>query len=384
MKLRVEQMNRLLHEVIRTVDHWWDGTHAPDDLRFTRQVLDVPLVTYRDYVKWEYCANSAKYESTSILISFQIEEGTNYIELEVKRIDNANKSLTYAPFCLISSEGTEVELSENTGFPIHPFSLKEINKLNDMIADTVHDFLKIYKTSNDIKDSEGIEFKQSAVIDLRSDPLIEFFCKFLKKYFVFIPNVAQQMNDMEYNEIETNVYFDEEGGFTIKANPDFKGSRPAPEFLFKKKHETYLINFNGEEDVMFIDFPKKTIAYLNEEKLEYQSRRFWSLFERELLGVEYKYPKNEYNGILPKTIYVFDTQYLENGALIQLYIKEDTDFSKKLGLTKGYYYNAMVVDHTNDKQVVMVQIHSKIEDKFVTEALWADVANNKIDIMRKG
>jgi hypothetical protein len=100
--------------------------------------------------------------------------------------------------------------------------------------------------------------------------------------------------------------------------------------------------------------------------------------------VEYKYPKNEYNGILPKTIYVFDTQYLENGALIQLYIKEDTDFSKKLGLTKGYYYNAMVVDHTNDKQVVMVQIHSKIEDKFVTEALWADMANNKIDIIRKG
>jgi hypothetical protein len=44
----------------------------------------------------------------------------------------------------------------------------------------------------------------------------------------------------------------------------------------------------------------------------------------------------------------------------------------------------MVVDHTNDKQVVMVQIHSKIEDKFVTEALWADMANNKIDIIRKG
>ena len=379
-KLTTNDMQSLLYHVIRRIDRWWVEKTNLKQGYFTRSKIGDSLVTYKEYVEWRYSTTKDSKNYESIFISLDYEDSTDYIRIALRTMKNGVYA-EYDPFCEIYDGKTEVVISEQTGFDPDNILRDVINTQDfDELTDTIADHVHMFVTPPDEEECDNM----SNVTDLRSDPLIEFFCKFLKKYFVFIPNVAQQMNDMEYNEIETNVYFDEEGGFTIKANPDFKGSRPAPEFLFKKKHETYLINFNGEEDVMFIDFPKKTIAYLNEEKLEYQSRRFWSLFERELLGVEYKYPKNEYNGILPKTIYVFDTQYLENGALIQLYIKEDTDFSKKLGLTKGYYYNAMVVDHSIDKRVMMVQIHSKIEAKFVTEALWADVAKNKIDIIRKG
>ena len=92
----------------------------------------------------------------------------------------------------------------------------------------------------------------------------------------------------------------------------------------------------------------------------------------------------KYNGIISRPI--FDPQFLEPGALIQIYIKDDSALKQPpLMFKKGYYYNAFVLEQSefNTKLKVVVIDHRDKERK-ATNVIFSvdDVTSEKIEIIR--
>ena len=92
----------------------------------------------------------------------------------------------------------------------------------------------------------------------------------------------------------------------------------------------------------------------------------------------------KYNGIISRPI--FDPQFLEPGALIQIYIKDDSALQQPPGMfKKGYFYNAFVIEQTdyNTKLKVMCIDH-RDGDRKATNAIFSvkDVTSEKIEIIR--
>ena len=92
----------------------------------------------------------------------------------------------------------------------------------------------------------------------------------------------------------------------------------------------------------------------------------------------------KYNGIISRPI--FDPQFLEPGALIQIYIKDDSALKQPpLMFKKGYYYNAFVLEQSefNTKLKVVVIDHRDKERK-ATHVTFSvdDVTSEKIEIIR--
>lgn len=93
---------------------------------------------------------------------------------------------------------------------------------------------------------------------------------------------------------------------------------------------------------------------------------------------------SEYNGIISRPI--FDPQFLEPGALIQIYIKDDSALKQPpLMFKKGYFYNAFVLEQSdyNTKLKVVVIDHRDKERK-ATNVIFSvnDVTSEKIEIIR--
>lgn len=92
----------------------------------------------------------------------------------------------------------------------------------------------------------------------------------------------------------------------------------------------------------------------------------------------------KYNGIISRPI--FDPQFLEPGALIQIYIKDDSALKQPpLMFKKGYFYNAFVLEQSdyNTKLKVVVIDHRDKERK-ATNVIFSvnDVTSEKIEIIR--
>lgn len=92
----------------------------------------------------------------------------------------------------------------------------------------------------------------------------------------------------------------------------------------------------------------------------------------------------KYNGIISRPI--FDPQFLEPGALIQIYIKDDIALKQPpLMFKKGYFYNAFVLeqDDYNTKLKVVVIDH-RDGDRKATNVTFSveDVTSEKIEIIR--
>lgn len=92
----------------------------------------------------------------------------------------------------------------------------------------------------------------------------------------------------------------------------------------------------------------------------------------------------KYNGIISRPI--FDPQFLEPGALIQIYIKDDSALKQPpLMFKKGYFYNAFVLEQSdyNTKLKVIVIDHRDKERK-ATNVIFSvnDVTSEKIEIIR--
>ena len=92
----------------------------------------------------------------------------------------------------------------------------------------------------------------------------------------------------------------------------------------------------------------------------------------------------KYNGIISRPI--FDPQFLEPGALIQIYIKDDSALSQPPGMfKKGYFYNAFVIEQTDyNTKLKVVVIDHRDGDRKATNAIFSvkDVTSEKIEIIR--
>lgn len=100
--------------------------------------------------------------------------------------------------------------------------------------------------------------------------------------------------------------------------------------------------------------------------------------------IEEEMKHTKYNGIISRPI--FDPQFLEPGALIQIYIKDDSALQQPPGMfKKGYFYNAFVIEQTdyNTRLKVMCIDHRGSDRKAVDAAFSVkDVTSEKIEIIR--
>ena len=92
----------------------------------------------------------------------------------------------------------------------------------------------------------------------------------------------------------------------------------------------------------------------------------------------------KYNGIISRPI--FDPQFLEPGALIQIYIKDDCALKQPpMMFKKGYFYNAFVLEQSdyNTKLKVVVIDHRDSARKATNVTFSVDdVTSEKIEIIR--
>jgi len=145
------------------------------------------------------------------------------------------------------------------------------------------------------------------------------------------------------------------------------------------------------------DYPK--LNYWDENELKASGYKYlWDFMSRLYISIqeamrnkwvasheideEMKHTK--YNGIISRPI--FDPQFLEPGALIQIYIKDDSALKQPpMMFKKGYYYNAFVLeqDDYNTKLKVVV-IDSRDRERKATNVTFSvdDVTSEKIEIIR--
>ena len=100
--------------------------------------------------------------------------------------------------------------------------------------------------------------------------------------------------------------------------------------------------------------------------------------------IEEEMRHSKYNGIISRPI--FDPQFLEPGALIQIYIKDDSALSQPPGMfKKKYYYNAFVIEQTDyNTKLKVVVIDHRDGDRKAINAIFSvkDVTSGKIEIIR--
>lgn len=143
--MTTDEVKSLLTHVIGTIDHWWNEITNLKSGYFTRSYIGNSSVTYKDYVEWRYSALEEKVDYASIFISLDCEDGTDYIQISLKKLKNGVYT-EYDPFCEIYDGKTEVVISEQTGFDqdntIHDvLTEKDFNVLTDTIAATVYKFM---------------------------------------------------------------------------------------------------------------------------------------------------------------------------------------------------------------------------------------------------
>lgn len=145
------------------------------------------------------------------------------------------------------------------------------------------------------------------------------------------------------------------------------------------------------------DYPK--LNYWDENELKASGYKYlWDFMSRLYISIqeamrnkwvaskkideEMKHSK--YNGVISRPI--FDPQFLEPGALIQIYIKDDSALKQPpMMFKKGYFYNAFVLEqsdyNTNLKVVVIDHRGSERKATNVTFSV-NDVTSGKIEIIR--
>lgn len=100
--------------------------------------------------------------------------------------------------------------------------------------------------------------------------------------------------------------------------------------------------------------------------------------------IEEEMRHSKYNGVISRPI--FDPQFLEPGALIQIYIKDDSELKQPpMMFKKGYYYNAFVIEQTdlNTNLKVMCIDHRSSERKAMEVTFSVkDVTSGNIEIIR--
>jgi hypothetical protein len=145
------------------------------------------------------------------------------------------------------------------------------------------------------------------------------------------------------------------------------------------------------------DYPK--LNYWDENELKASGYKYlWDFVSRLYIPIQEamrdKWAKSQkieedmkhskYNGIISRPI--FDPQFLEPGALIQIYIKDDSALKQPpLMFKKGYFYNAFVLEQTDyNTNLKVVVIDHRDGNRKATNVTFSvnDVTSEKIEIIR--
>ena len=144
------------------------------------------------------------------------------------------------------------------------------------------------------------------------------------------------------------------------------------------------------------DYPK--LNYWDENELKASGYKYlWDFMSRLYIPIqeamrnkwiksheiEEEMKHSKYNGIISRPI--FDPQFLESGALIQIYIKQTPLSQPPEMFKKGYFYNAFVIEQTDHNTGLKVMcIDHRDGDKKAVEATFSvkDVTSERIEIIR--
>lgn len=141
-KMSADDVISLLAHVIRTIDKWWVEKTNFARGYYTRSSINNYSVTYKDYVEWRHSRMKDSKNYSSIFISLEYEDGTDYIKISLKKMKDGVYT-EYDPFCEIYDGKVDVTISDDTGgydewFDI--FGKSCFNDLTDNIATTVYRF----------------------------------------------------------------------------------------------------------------------------------------------------------------------------------------------------------------------------------------------------
>ena len=417
-KLTTNDMNSLLCHVIKTIDHWWVEKTNLKQGYFTRSKCATPDILYQRYVEWRFALTNDSKEYESLFISLEYENRIDYIRIALKKMKDGVYSV-YDPFCEIYDGKTEVVFSERTGFDpdniLHyVISKQDFDELADKIADTVHRFV----TSSDEEECDNMSNTTDkkeygdGMEALTTNELLNVLINELGQLRIFWPNFFNaQFENLDIDDTDTDITFNIDytrKGFIIDIQND--GFYVCQlEYVWVGDANANMLNINmlnGAGELLDRykgicmrdnDYPK--LNYWDENELKASGYKYlWDFMSRlynpiqeamrdkwiKSHEIEEEMKHSKYNGIISRPI--FDPQFLEPGALIQIYIKDDSALSQPPGMfKKGYFYNAFVIEQTdyNTKLKVMCIDHRSGERKAMEVTFSVkDVTSGKIEIIR--
>lgn len=190
-----------------------------------------------------------------------------------------------------------------------------------------------------------------------SENAFDFIYHFLKKNYRYLVDIAGILS------VKNDVFtvFNTEGDNQL--------------LFVEGDDDCYKIHLYGHENVdCYFDFNKKLFLLSDKEKLSKNELSFFTAFEMELQGDNYvsQFDK-EYSGVLPETIYRFDTAHFEIGALVQIHVLKDTaiidgqDRFYRYGWKAGYRYNAIVANHkeNNTRLLLLAKCDKRVHDVII-------------------
>lgn len=418
-KLTTNDMQSLLYHVIRRIDRWWVEKTNLKQGYFTRSKCAIPDILYQRYVEWRFALTNDSKEYESLFISLDYEN-RDYIRIALKTMKNGVYA-EYDPFCEIYDGKTEVVISEQTGFDPDNIlrdviNTRDFDELTDKIADTVHMFVTPPDEEECDNMSNVTDKKEygDGLEALSTDELLTVLINELNQLRIFWPNFFNaQFENLDVDDTDTDIIFNIEyrrEGFTIDINNN--GLYVCElEYVWSGGANAYMLNINMlNEDVDGTlmerykgicirdqDYPK--LNYWDENELKASGYKYlWDFMSRlynpiqeamrdkwiKSHEIEEEMKHSKYNGVISRPI--FDPQFLEPGALIQIFIKDDSALCQPPGMfKKKYYYNAFVIEQTdlNTNLKVMCIDHRSGERKAMEVTFSVkDVTSGKIEIIR--
>lgn len=417
-KLTTNDMTSLLCHVIKTIDHWWVEKTDRKRGYFIRSKCTILDILYQRYVEWRFALTNDSKEYESLFISLDHENRIDYIRISLKKMKDGVYAV-YDPFCEIYDGKTDVVFSERTGFGPDNIlrdviNTKDFDELTDKIADTVYRFV----TSSDEEECDDMSNTTDkkeygdGMEALSTNELLNVLINELGQLRIFWPNFFNaQFENIDVDDTDTDVTFNIEytrKGFIIDIQND--GFYVCQlEYVWAGSANANMLNINmlngaGElldryKGICMRENDHPKLNYWDENELKASGYKYlWDFMSRlynpiqeamrdkwiKSHEIEEEMKHSKYNGIISRPI--FDPQFLEPGALIQIYIKDDSALCQPPGMfKKGYFYNAFVIEQTdyNTKLKVMCIDHRSGERKAMEVTFSVkDVTSGKIEIIR--
>lgn len=428
MKLTNEQMGNALKRVIAAIDKWWAEVTNSKKGEFNRYDLRGSInLTFKNYIEWRYKPDAFEKDYISLVISLApSREDTVSIDLSLRKMENEVYT-EYDPFCWFQNNNYGVSIEAGSGFDRNGMlrnsmlwdfiTINDINHLIDRICsimdnirgdqsveetgtnDETTDEEEIMNTQNETKTGDGLKMLQpKEVLNVLIDELHNlrlFWPKFFNASIgsEFDENGEEVLFTIKFATESFSIDIQNKGLYVCQLIYCWCGSANADMLNINMLNTDGVLLKAYKGICMRKDNPK--LNYWNQDELkasdnaylwEFMSRLYSAIYEamrnawikNQEIENDLKYTK--YNGIISRPI--FDPQFLEPGALLQIHVNEDLGDDLFL---KGYDYNCFVmepIDHNTGLKVMCIDYRrgnkKAVEYVFSVE----DVTHGKIEINR--